>query len=115
MSEAATDEATVELTDQAARRILEIMGGEAPGSVLRVGVEGGGCSGFQYTYDIVAGAAPDDLVLDKLGAQVVIDPVSLDFLRGCRIDFVDDLMGRMFKISNPAATGSCGCGASFAV
>ena len=114
MSEAAAD-GTVDLTDKAARRIVEIMGGEAPGAVLRVGVEGGGCSGFQYTYDIIAGAAADDLVLQKSGATVVIDPVSLDFLRGCQIDFVDDLMGRMFKISNPAATGSCGCGASFAV
>ena len=114
MSEVAVDGA-VELTDKAARRVAEIMRGEAPGSVLRVGVEGGGCSGFQYTYDIVASGEADDLVLSKEGATVVIDPVSLDFLRGCRIDFIDDLMGRMFKISNPAATGSCGCGASFAV
>jgi iron-sulfur cluster assembly accessory protein len=114
MSEAATD-STVELTDKAARRIVEIMGGEAPGSILRVGVEGGGCSGFQYTYDVIQQSEPDDLLLQKSGATVVIDPVSLDFLRGCQIDFVDDLMGRAFKISNPAATGSCGCGASFAV
>lgn len=114
MSEVAVD-GTVDLTDKAARRVAEIMRSEAPGSMLRVGVEGGGCSGFQYTYDIVAAREADDLVLTKEGATVVIDPVSLDFLRGCRIDFVDDLMGRMFKISNPAATGSCGCGASFAV
>lgn len=115
MTDAVMDGAAVELTDKAARRIVEIMGNEAPGSVLRIGVEGGGCSGFQYTYDVAAGPEAEDLVLRNGGATVVIDPVSLDFLRGCRIDFVDDLMGRMFKISNPAATGSCGCGASFAI
>lgn len=108
-------EAPVELTASAARRIAEILESEPKGSALRVGVEGGGCSGFQYTYAITRDRASDDLVLQDEGATVVIDPMSLDFLRGCQIDFIDDLMGRMFKINNPAATASCGCGSSFSV
>jgi iron-sulfur cluster assembly accessory protein len=117
MSETAEVEvqATVELTENAARRVAEIMKTEAPGSVLRVGVDGGGCSGFSYTYNVTTDRAEDDLVLERDGATVLIDQISLEFLRGCRIDFIDDLMGRMFKISNPAATASCGCGSSFSV
>jgi iron-sulfur cluster assembly accessory protein len=105
----------VELTENAARRVAEIMKTEAPGSVLRVGVDGGGCSGFSYTYNVTTERTDEDLVLEREGATVLIDQISLEFLRGCRIDFVDDLMGRMFKISNPAATASCGCGSSFSV
>lgn len=111
-------EAVVEtpvLTERAARRVAEILKAETPGTVLRVGVDGGGCSGFQYTYNLTQDRESDDLVLERAGAVVVIDPISLDFLRGCEIDFIDDLMGRMFKIHNPAATASCGCGSSFAV
>ncbi|WP_036257349.1 HesB/IscA family protein [Methylocapsa aurea] len=108
-------EAPVELTDNAARRVAEILKTEPAGSFLRVGVDGGGCSGFTYTYNITTERAEDDLVLEREGATVLVDQVSLEFLRGCRIDFIDDLMGRMFKIVNPAATASCGCGSSFAV
>jgi iron-sulfur cluster assembly accessory protein len=108
-------ESPVQLTASAARRIADILKSEPEGSVLRVGVDGGGCSGFQYTYAITQDRSDDDLVLEEDGATVVIDQVSLDFLRGSRIDFVDDLMGRMFKIDNPAATASCGCGSSFSV
>ncbi|HLH11871.1 MAG TPA: iron-sulfur cluster insertion protein ErpA [Methylovirgula sp.] len=108
-------EIPVELTASAARRIAEILRKEPEGSALRIGVEGGGCSGFQYTYTITQERSDDDLVLEEAGAIVIIDPISLDFLRGSQIDFVDDLMGRMFKINNPAATASCGCGASFSV
>jgi iron-sulfur cluster assembly accessory protein len=108
-------EAPVGLTASAARRIAEILKNEPENSVLRVSVEGGGCSGFQYTYSITQDRSDDDLVVEGDGATVVIDRISLDFLRGSQIDFVDDLMGRMFKIHNPAATASCGCGSSFAV
>lgn len=108
-------ESPLGLTAKAAQRIAEILRAEPEGSVLRIGVEGGGCSGFQYTYAITQDRSPDDLVLERDGATVVIDPISLDFLRGSQIDFVDDLMGRMFKIHNPAATASCGCGSSFSV
>jgi iron-sulfur cluster assembly accessory protein len=111
----AAGENPVELTESAAKRVAEILLTEPTGSVLRVGVDGGGCSGFQYTYNITRDRADEDLVLESDGAIVVIDPISLDFLKGCQIDFVDDLMGRTFKIHNPAATASCGCGASFAI
>ncbi len=106
----------VDISAAAAQRVAEILKGETPGSALRVGVDGGGCSGFQYTYDIVAGEpAPDDIVLERDGATVLIDTTSLEFLRGSTIDFVNDLMGSMFKIHNPQATASCGCGTSFAI
>jgi len=114
MNDAAV-ELPVELTDNAARRVAEILKGEPDGSFLRIGVDGGGCSGFTYTYKIETDRAETDVVLDRDGALVLIDDVSLQFLRGCRIDFIDNLMGRMFKIENPAATASCGCGSSFAV
>ncbi|WP_051955980.1 HesB/IscA family protein [Beijerinckia mobilis] len=115
ISEAATEAQPVILTENAARRVVEIMKTEAPGSMLRVGVDGGGCSGFTYTYNVVTEREPDDLVLEREGATVLVDQISLEYLRGCQIDFIDDLMGRMFKISNPSATASCGCGSSFAV
>ncbi len=108
-------ESPVGLSASAACRIAEILKNEPEGSVLRIGVDGGGCSGFQYTYAITQDRSDDDLVLEGDGATVVIDRISLDFLRGSRIDFVDDLMGRMFKIDNPSATASCGCGSSFSV
>jgi iron-sulfur cluster assembly accessory protein len=114
MSEVST-EAPVELTEAAARRVAEIMKTEPPGSCLRVGVDGGGCSGFTYTYNVTTERTPDDLVIERDGAVVLVDQISLDFLRGCKIDFIDDLIGRMFKIVNPAATASCGCGSSFSV
>lgn len=108
-------EALVELTESAARHIAEILQGEPQGSFLRIGVDGGGCSGFTYTYDIAKDLSAEDLVIERGGAIVAIDPVSLDFLRGAKIDFIDNLMGRMFKIDNPRATASCGCGSSFAI
>jgi iron-sulfur cluster assembly accessory protein len=111
----ATAEAGVELTENAARRIAEILTSEPAGSFLRIGVDGGGCSGFTYTYNISTEQSSGDLVIARDGATVAIDPVSLDLLRGSRIDFIDDVMGRMFKIDNPAATASCGCGSSFAI
>ena len=83
--------------------------------MLRVSVEGGGCSGFQYKFDLVSGKAEDDLVLQKAGAPVVIDPVSVEYMQGSEIDFVDDLMGAAFKIKNPLATAACGCGTSFSL
>lgn len=105
----------VEITASAAKRIGEILKTEAPGSALRVGVDGGGCSGFQYTYNIVQDRQQDDLVLERDGATVLIDQMSLEYLRGSKVDFVNDLMGQAFKIDNPQATASCGCGTSFAI
>ena len=112
-----TDTATlpVTLTESAARRIAEIVAGEPAGTMLRVSVEGGGCSGFQYMFDLVDAAAADDAVIERDGAKVLIDPVSMAYLAGSEIDFVDDLIGAAFKIQNPNATASCGCGTSFSL
>jgi iron-sulfur cluster assembly accessory protein len=108
-------EATVTVSDRAARRIAQIVAGDPATPMLRVSVEGGGCSGFQYKFDLVAERDACDLVIEKGGARVLVDPVSLGLLNGSEIDFVEDLMGATFKVRNPNATASCGCGTSFAV
>lgn len=107
--------APVTLSDRAAKRILTVLADESAGAMLRVAVNGGGCSGFQYAFDIETARADDDLVVEKEGAVVLIDPLSLDFLKGSEIDFVDDLIGQSFQIRNPNATASCGCGTSFSI
>jgi iron-sulfur cluster assembly accessory protein len=106
---------SVTISDSAARRIGEILKSEPLGAMLRVSVEGGGCSGFQYKFDIERAKADDDLVLARDGAVVLIDPVSVNYMAGSQIDFVDDLIGQSFKINNPQATASCGCGTSFSI
>ncbi|MEZ5843750.1 MAG: iron-sulfur cluster assembly accessory protein [Hyphomicrobiaceae bacterium] len=113
--EQGSDTAGVRLSAAAARRIVEIVAAEPDASILRVSVEGGGCSGFQYRYDLVAMPEGDDTIIERDGAIVVVDPVSLPFLAGAEIDFVDALIGASFQIRNPNATASCGCGTSFAV
>jgi iron-sulfur cluster assembly accessory protein len=106
----------VVLTDRAATRIAKILAKQGPGTVLRIQVAGGGCSGFQYEYNLIKEApADDDLVLSKADATVLIDPMSLEFMGGAEIDYVDDLIGQSFQIRNPNAVASCGCGTSFAV
>ena len=110
-----TEASPVDLTERAARRINDVLRKEPQGSMLRVAVNGGGCSGFQYAFDVTQERQDDDLVIEREGAVVLVDAVSLDFLRGSRIDFVNDLIGQSFKIENPNATASCGCGTSFAV
>jgi iron-sulfur cluster assembly accessory protein len=82
---------------------------------LRVSVEGGGCSGFQYKFDIQEAPAPDDIVIEQDGAKVVVDPVSLQYMDGSALDYVNDLIGASFKIENPQATAACGCGTSFSL
>ena len=104
-----------EVTDRAAARVAKILSGEPDGSMLRVAVNGGGCSGFQYAYDITTDRSDDDLAIEKNGITVLIDSVSMDFLKGAKIDFVDDLIGQSFRIDNPNATASCGCGTSFSL
>jgi iron-sulfur cluster assembly accessory protein len=106
---------SIHVTDRAARRISEIISGEADAKMLRVSVKAGGCTGFQYSFDLVAGSDQGDTVIEKQGATVLIDEISLPFMAGSEIDFVDDLIGASFKISNPNATASCGCGTSFTV
>jgi iron-sulfur cluster assembly accessory protein len=105
----------VTVSARAARRIGEILRTEPAGAMLRVSVEGGGCSGFQYRFDVDREQAEDDLVIAREGARVLIDSVSLRYLEGAEIDFVDDLIGASFKIANPNATASCGCGTSFSI
>jgi iron-sulfur cluster assembly accessory protein len=110
------DQPTVTLSDSAARRIARILAAEPAGTSLRVSVEGGGCSGFQYRYDLVREEpAADDVMLARDGAKVLIDAVSLDYMSGSEIDFVDDLIGQSFQIKNPHAVASCGCGTSFSI
>ena len=103
------------LSARAAKRISTILSKETDGTMLRLAVTGGGCSGFQYNFALDANRMDDDLVLERDGATVLIDPVSLDFLVGAEIDFTDDLIGQAFKVNNPNATASCGCGTSFSV
>jgi iron-sulfur cluster assembly accessory protein len=105
----------VQVSPRAAKRIAAILGAEQAPAMLRVAVTGGGCSGFQYNFAIDDARLDDDLVIERDGAVVLVDPVSLEFLKGAEIDFVDDLIGASFKINNPNATSSCGCGTSFSV
>ena len=108
-------EASITLSERAVRRIAELLASEGSSALLRVSVEGGGCSGFQYRFDLVQDQAPDDLMIERDGARVVVDPVSLGFVQGAELDFVDDLIGAQFKLNNPNVTASCGCGTSFSV
>jgi iron-sulfur cluster assembly accessory protein len=103
------------LSERAARRINEIMAGEPSGSMLRISVNGGGCSGFQYAFEVDRSRQDDDILVERDGARVVVDQISLQHMDGSTIDFVDDLIGQSFKVENPHATASCGCGTSFSM
>jgi iron-sulfur cluster assembly accessory protein len=105
----------ITVTERAARQISRILRSEPPGTVLRVSVEGGGCSGFQYRFDVDRTKSPEDIAVTRDGATVLIDQVSLPYLAGSEIDFVEDLIGASFRINNPQATASCGCGTSFSI
>lgn len=105
----------VDLTDAAARRIASIVAKEPGKTALRVAVEGGGCSGFSYKFDLTDARNDDDVAIERDGATVLIDEMSLIYMGGSVIDFVDDLMGQSFQIRNPNAVASCGCGTSFSV
>ena len=105
----------VSLSAKAARRIAEILSTEPQGSMLRVSVEGGGCSGFRYEFAVEKKRQEDDLAVERDGVTVVVDPVSLEYMKGSEIDFVDELIGASFQIRNPNATSGCGCGTSFSV
>ncbi len=106
---------TVTMSARAAERVAEILRGEGPGTMLRVSVSGGGCSGFSYGFAFERSREPDDLEVERDGAVVLIDPVSLEYLAGSEIDWVDDLIGASFQIRNPNAKSGCGCGTSFSV
>ena len=110
-----SEPSTITLSARAAHRIVELIKAEKAPTLLRVSVEGGGCSGFQYRFDLVTETAPDDVLVERDGARVVVDPVSLGFVAGAELDFVDDLIGAHFKLNNPNVTAACGCGTSFSV
>ena len=107
--------APVRMTARAAKRIVEILQEDSAASMLRLAVTGGGCSGFQYDFCLDESRADDDLVIERDGARVLIDPISLDFLKGAEIDYVEEMIGAAFRVNNPNATSSCGCGTSFSV
>jgi iron-sulfur cluster assembly accessory protein len=103
------------LSPAAAQRIKALSAAEGRTLMLRVAVEGGGCSGFQYQFDLVDQADTDDLKVERDGAAALVDVVSLALLKGSEIDFIDELAGAEFKIRNPNAKSSCGCGVSFSI
>lgn len=105
----------ISVTQSAARRIKEIVLADPAKTALRVAVNGGGCSGFQYAFSIESQRNDDDIAIEKDGATVLIDAVSLAYMDGSEIDFVDDLIGQAFKVNNPLARASCGCGTSFTI
>jgi len=105
----------VTVSARAAERIKEILAGEPAPAMLRVSVEGGGCSGFRYDFAVAHERAEDDVAVERDEVTVLVDPVSLEYLKGSEIDFVDDLIGASFQVRNPNATASCGCGTSFAL
>ena len=105
----------ITLTAAAAKRINEIVSAEPGKSALRISVTGGGCSGFQYEFELAGKADEDDHVIERDGARVLIDSVSLVYVLGTEIDFADDLIGASFQLNNPNATASCGCGTSFSI
>jgi iron-sulfur cluster insertion protein len=105
----------VTVTPRAAKQIARIVAAEAKPMMLRLAVTGGGCAGFQYNFALDDNRAEDDLVIAQGGITVLIDSTSLEFLRGAELDYVDDMIGAAFKVNNPNATSSCGCGTSFSV
>jgi len=115
MSELAS-ETKIPLTigPRAAARLTKMLA-ERPGGALRVSVNGGGCSGFQYAFDLDSAPSPDDFIAIRDGAKVLVDPISAEMLMGSELDFVDDLIGQSFKVVNPNAKSSCGCGVSFSL
>jgi iron-sulfur cluster assembly accessory protein len=103
------------LTPSAAKRVAAIAARQARPAILRLAVEGGGCSGFQYTFDLADGPDDDDAISVTDGVQLVVDPVSLDLVAGSTVDFVESLGGAAFKVENPQAAAGCGCGSSFGI
>lgn len=110
-----TEALPVTISQSAAKRVARILSKEAPGTMLRVAVNGGGCQGFSYDYSFDTAQAEDDLIIERDGARVLIDSVSVDYLKGSEIDWVDDLIGASFQIKNPNAKSACGCGTSFSL
>lgn len=109
------DPAALTLSPNAAARVAAIAAKQAKPAILRLSVEGGGCSGFQYQFGLADEAEADDAVTETAGVKLVVDPVSLELVAGCVVDYVESLGGAAFRVENPQATAGCGCGSSFAV
>ena len=105
----------ITISERAAAQIRKILTDEGSDANLRIYVLGGGCSGFQYSFSIDDNTMDDDIVLERDGVKVLVDPMSVEYMSGSEVDWVDDLIGSSFQIKNPNATASCGCGTSFAV
>jgi iron-sulfur cluster assembly accessory protein len=106
---------TLTLTPAAAERVAWIAQKQSRPAILRLSVEGGGCSGFQYKFDLSDDAEPDDSICETDGVKLVVDPISLDLVAGCTVDFVESLGGAAFRVENPNAAAGCGCGTSFGI
>ena len=106
---------TLTLTSSAAKRVAWIAQKQTKPAILRLSVEGGGCSGFQYKFDLAEGPETDDTVSETDGVKLVVDPVSLDLVTGSVVDFVESLGGAAFRVENPNAAAGCGCGSSFGI
>ena len=109
------DTAPLTLSPSAAARVAAIAEKQAKPAILRLAVEGGGCSGFQYKFELAEAAATDDSVTETAGVKLVVDPLSLDLVAGCVVDYVESLGGAAFRVENPQASAGCGCGSSFAI
>lgn len=103
------------MTESAARRVAAIAARQGKPAVLRLSVDGGGCSGFQYRFGLADGIESDDTLAETDGVKLVVDSVSLDLVRGAAVDYVEDLSGAAFKVKNPQAASGCGCGSSFSI
>lgn len=108
-------DASVDITPSAAARVAAIAARQGKPAILRLAVDGGGCAGFQYRFGLTETVEAEDAVTERDGAQLVVDPVSLDLLAGSAVDYVESLGGSAFRVTNPNAASGCGCGSSFSV
>ena len=108
-------EPVISLTENAARRVAWIAERQHKPAILRLAVDGGGCAGFTYKFELTEAATSDDEVVETDGVKLVVDPISLDLVKGSAVDFVEDLGGAAFRVTNPNAQSGCGCGSSFSV
>jgi iron-sulfur cluster insertion protein len=108
-------EPAILLTESAARRVAAIANRQSKPAILRLAVDGGGCAGFTYKFELADAPLADDMVAETAGVRLVVDPLSLDLVRGSAVDFVEDLGGAAFRVTNPNAASGCGCGSSFSV
>lgn len=105
----------IDLTSAAAARVAAIASKQARPAILRLAVEGGGCAGFQYKFGLADAVDAEDAIAERDGVRLVVDPVSLDLVRGCAVDYVQSLGGAAFRVENPNAASGCGCGTSFSI